>query len=375
MKQRYFAVLNSQSPNVGEMRIYGVIGSYWDDNTANDFVRSFKNLEKTCDRINVHINSPGGSVHEGLPICNLIKASTKEVHTYVDGIAYSMGAMIAISAKKGRVHMAKGSLLMLHSVSTLVYGNALDLRTEADVLDTYDDVLGDLISARTGESLENVKAEYLNHQDHFFSPKQALNEGLIDVIENYEATETPDNVRNMSVGQIAAWYDQNAQEPSDELVNKLANRLKPVLNQNLNNESMFGNKFSKMSALAKKAAGSITAQELEEANAQMVENGIEGVTMVLDSELETVQNENTSLKTDKENLLKDKKAFETSISEKDSEIKKLSDEIAALKGKPAAEAGKPSTDKDDVVNTGEQESGDEEFMTSVDRKAQQMNAK
>src|SRR5690606_34118792 len=228
MKQDFLAASNSGSADVGEMRIYGVIGSSCDGHTANDFVRAFKAVERTCSRINIDINSPGGSVHEGLPICNLIKGSNKEVHTYVDGIAYSMGAMIAISAKKGRVHMAKGSLLMLHSVSTLIYGNAQALREEADVLDTYDDVLGGLIAGRTGKTLDVVKSEYLNHTDHFFTPDKAKAEGLIDVIEDYEAEDMPDNVRNMSMGQVAAWYEGRMEEPSDTLMDKITNRLKSV---------------------------------------------------------------------------------------------------------------------------------------------------
>src|SRR5690606_27365480 len=113
----------------------------------------FNELEDIHDRINVHINSPGGSVWDMLPIFNAIKSSKKEVHTYVDGIAFSAGAMILLAAKKGNVHMAKGSLMMLHAVSTGRYGNARAFRREAETLDTYDEVLGQLIADRTGKSL------------------------------------------------------------------------------------------------------------------------------------------------------------------------------------------------------------------------------
>lgn len=369
MKQRYFAVLNSDNPNVGEMRIYGVIGGYWDDNTALAFVRAFKNLEKTCERINVHINSPGGSVHEGLPMCNVIKASTKDVHTYVDGIAYSMGAMIAISAKKGRVHMAKGSILMLHSVSTWMYGNAQDLRDEADILDTYDDVLGGLIAGRTGKSLEDVKSEYLNHTDHFFSPDKAKAEGLIDVIEDYDAEDMPDNVQQMSYGQVAAWYDQQLDEPSDTMLSKIVGRVKSALGGGkINQEDMFGNKFSKMARLAKMAAGTITAEDLVPVNEQIVENNIEGVTLVLDSELEAVQTENETLKTEKTNLEAEKATLESSVSAKDTEIANLKAEVANLKGKPAAAAGTPAKAKDETPDGGgPADEVVDEFETSVDR--------
>ena len=375
MRQKFFAVLNSDSADVGEMRIYGVIGDYWDDNTADDFVRAFKALERTCSRINIHINSPGGSVHDGLPICNMIKASKKEVHTYVDGIAYSMGAMIAISAKKGRVHMAKGSLLMLHSVSTWIYGNAQALREEADVLDTYDDVLGGLIAGRTGKTLDVVKSEYLNHTDHFFTPDKAKAEGLIDVIEDYEAEDMPDNVRNMSMGQVAAWYEGRMEEPSDTLMDKITNRLKSVFGGGkINQEDMFGNKFSKLTALAKVAVGAVTKEDVDAVNEQIVEAGVHGVTVVLDTELETVTNENTQLKTDKENLESEKKALEQKVSEKDAKITELEGKLAKAESKPAAEAGAPAKDGDELP-AGDGEVKEDEFITEFDREAQALFGK
>lgn len=369
MKQKFFAVLNSGSADVGEMRIYGVIGSYWDENTANDFVRAFKALERTCSRINIHINSPGGSVHEGLPICNIIKGSNKEVHTYVDGIAYSMGAMIAISAKKGRVHMAKGSLLMLHSVSTLIYGNSQKLRDEADILDTYDDVLGAMIAGRTGKTIDAVKSEYLNHTDHFFTPDKAKAEGLIDVIEDYEAEDIPENVQDMSHGQVAAWYEAQQEEPSETLINKLTNRLKTVFGgAKINQEDMFGNKFSKLSALAK-VVGAVTKEDVDAVNEQIVEAGVQGVTVVLDTELETVTNENDQLKADKQALESDKTALEQKVSEKDAKIAELESKLAKAEGKPAAEAGAPAKEGDNLPE-GDGSVKEDEFITDFDREAQ-----
>lgn len=366
MKQKYFAVMNSENPKVGEIKIYGIIGAWWEEaNTANAFVRAFNNLERTCDRINIHVNSPGGSVHEGLPIINAIKASKVDVHTYVDGIAYSMGAMITIAAKKGNVHMAKGSLLMLHSVSTGIYGNAQALRDEADVLDKYDDVLGALIESRTGKSLEDIKSNYLNHNDNYFTPAEALTDGLIDAVEDYDATDMPENVQNMSYGQIAAWYASN-EEPSEGMMSKIMSRLKTAFsNDKSNTEEMFGNKFSKLAAMAKVAVASITDEQLNEVNAQIAESGVEGLTVVKDSELESVSNELEGLKTAQATLETDKKNLETKVSEKDARITELENEVAALKGKPATPPANVITDKDDNPDAGDKKEVDD-FATSVD---------
>ena len=95
MRRNFFEVVNvGENSTIGELKIYGVIGDWWDGNTATDFVRAFQQMEREYDEIHIHINSPGGSVHEGLAIANAIKSSKKTVHTFVDGIAYSMAASI-----------------------------------------------------------------------------------------------------------------------------------------------------------------------------------------------------------------------------------------------------------------------------------------
>lgn len=368
MKQRYFAIVTSSKDNIGELKIYGVIGDWWDGNTSTDFLHAFKELEAKFDTIHIHINSPGGSVHEGLPIVNAIKASTKDVHTYVDGIAFSMGAMIAIAAKKKNAHMAKGSLLMLHSVSTYIYGNAQALRDEADVLDKYDDTLGSVIATRTGKNMDSVRSDYMNHKDNYFTPDEALAEGLIDSIEDYEAEETPSNVRNMTQTQIAAWYNERMQEPSESLMQKITGRLKAALGVNNNSNDMFGNKFSKLGALAKLAAASITAQQVDDVNAQIVENGIEGVTLVLDSELEEKVNLVTTLQTDKSALETKVSGLEKTVGEKDARIAELEKQVKDLGSKPAEQPVVPVTDKNDTPDGGKKEEV-EDFTTDYDREA------
>src|SRR5690606_36989061 len=147
--------------------------------------------EDKYDRINIYINSPGGSVMEGLPIFNAIKDSKKDVHVYVIGVAFSMAFMILLAAKKGNAHAFKGSLLMGHTVSTYEYGNAKKMRKTAEDLEKYDQVLISLIAGRTGKTDDEVKSLWMNHEDHYFTPNEALTEGFIDVIEEDEAEDMP----------------------------------------------------------------------------------------------------------------------------------------------------------------------------------------
>lgn len=354
MDKRYFEVVASGNSGVGKINIYGIISGWYDDVNAVDFLAAFNALEKTCHRINVHINSPGGSVYEGLPIANAIKASEVEVHTYVDGIAFSMGAIIAVSAPKGNVHMAKGSLLMLHSASSYAYGNAEELKKQAEDLGKFDDVLATFVEDRTGKTSDEVKTAYFDGVDHFYTAAEAKAEGLIDHIENYEAKDTPENVQNMSVSQVAAWYQ------------------KPKQIQNSDKNNMF-NKFNKLSALAKVAVADINATLLEEVNNQIQKEGVEGVTVVTDSYLESVSN----IEAEKEALetkVKDFEALETKVKDleaaaasKDSRIVALEKEVKDLGGKPASTPGAPAKEEDKIPSGDGKVEVEDNFETSVDR--------
>jgi len=373
MRRNFFEVVNvGKDSTVGKLKIYGIIGDWWEGNTANSFVRAFQDLEAKYDEIHIHINSPGGSVHEGLAIANAIKSSKKDVHTYVDGIAYSMAAIITVSAKKGNAHMAKGSLLMLHKASSVKRGNSQEFRDEADILDKYDDTLVSFVTSRTGQTIEEARKDYFNNKDNFFTSSEAMAAELIDSVETYEAEDMPDNVRNMTLNEVAAWYMDAEQEPSDSFMQRIMSKVKNALNPETNSENMF-NKYSKLSALAKVAAKDITIDQLEEVNNEIVKSGVEGVTVVTDSYLagvadyENIKSENDTLKTDKTNLQTKVTDLETKVTDKDNRIKELEDEVKALGKKPAGDAGSPESKGGDQLPSGDGGEGDkDEYRTSVE---------
>lgn len=351
MKKSYFEVVNSGTPNVGEIKIYGLISDWYDEVSALEFLSAFNTLEAICNRINIHINSPGGSVWEGLPIANAIKSSKIEVHTYVDGIAFSMAGIIALATKKGNVHMAKGSLLMLHSASSYGYGNAESFKKQAEDLEKYDTVLAGFVEDRLGIPLTDVQASYFNGEDHYFTPTEALDAGLIDHVETYESEETPENVRNMKLGQVAAWFQGKEQI-------------------HVNNNNMFNNKFSKLSDLAKVAVNDRTVEQFEEINNQIANSGVEGVTLVSDSFLSDQEQEILDLNQKVEDLSADHGA---KIHEKDQEINNLRAQITALENKPAGESGTPQSKGDDIpAGNGEGKKVEDEFQSPTDKWARKL---
>lgn len=272
MRKPFYSVVSNKADKAARINIYGVIGPDWwgEGNEAKGFIKELTTLENQYDRINIHINSPGGSIWDGLPIFNAIRASQKEIHTYVDGIAFSMGAIIALAGHT--VHAAKGSLLMLHNASGASWGNAKDLRLSADMLEKHDSVLCDLIADKTGNTREEVISKWMNYEDNFLTAQEALTAKLVDVVENYEADDMPDDAQNLSLHQLAAHYTERQEEPNPHLMTKIFNQVK----------NQFTNmKFTNVVALV--GVQNATEAQLAQANADLTAAGITSYTIVPES--------------------------------------------------------------------------------------------
>ncbi|MBE7178873.1 MAG: ATP-dependent Clp protease proteolytic subunit, partial [Mucilaginibacter polytrichastri] len=179
------------------------------------------------------------------------------------------GAMILLSGKT--VHAAKGSVTMLHNALTGVIGNSKAVRKVAGDLDIYDGVLGQLIADRTGKSLDDVKATWMNYEDNLMSAEQALADKLIDVVEDYEAEAVPENLSQMSPAAMADYFEQRpAAQFIANISAKITTQSQPTNTKD--NMNLFGSDFPKLNALAK--APSATETDVVEANAELKEKGV-----------------------------------------------------------------------------------------------------
>jgi ATP-dependent Clp protease, protease subunit len=229
----FFEVFNaSQETKTVDILIYGSIPNFdWDTyelkNDAEKFVREFKNLEKDYDRINIHINSPGGSIYHSIPIFNAIKASTKEVHTYNDGLAASAAGVLLLAGKK--IHSAKNAMLMIHRASGIAMGTAEKMRDTADMLEKYEGVLAQHFADISGKSKEDIISSYFNGKDHFLTAEEALAEGFIHSIESYESEDAPpENIKNMAFSEVMNLY--RPQERSESFLQKITNHIRSTFN-------------------------------------------------------------------------------------------------------------------------------------------------
>lgn len=168
-----------------ELYFYDVIGpSYWGYIGSDEVIDALAKLEG--QKVVARINSPGGSVDEGIAIYNALRRHKAGVEVVIDSLAASIASVIAMAGDT--VTMANGSRMMIHEPWTFAMGNSRELRKQADVLDTYSDAIMDTYTKKTKRKAEDIKP--MLAEETWMSAKQAVENGFADYIEG-EATEPP----------------------------------------------------------------------------------------------------------------------------------------------------------------------------------------
>jgi len=101
---------------------------------ASEFVKALNEI--TAKTINLHINSPGGNVFDGVTIYNALRDHKATVKVKIDGLAASIASVIAMAGDT--VDIAKNAMMMIHRAWTIAAGNANEMRKTADVLEKID---------------------------------------------------------------------------------------------------------------------------------------------------------------------------------------------------------------------------------------------
>src|SRR5690606_25494897 len=126
--------IEAKADDRAEILIYDEIGADpWTGTGigADDFVRELRAIK--APRIDVRINSVGGSVFEGNAIYNALARHPAHVDVYIDGIAASIASVIAMAGDK--IYIAANAHVMIHNPHGVVWGEAGDMRRMADTLD------------------------------------------------------------------------------------------------------------------------------------------------------------------------------------------------------------------------------------------------
>lgn len=244
-----------------------------------DFANEMEYLQDKCKKINVRINSSGGSVIDGYSIVSSILNSKVPVHCYIDGLAASMAANIAVSGKK--CYMAAYGLFMIHEAKG----------SDPLIASYFSSTINTLLAARTNKSMDEIAV--MMKAETWMNAEECLSQGIIDeIVTSNKPVKKP--ATTASVEEMYAIYN--------EIITKPINNMKQI------NASL---------KLAENAT------ELEVVNAIASK----------DAELVNVKNENTALKAElaaievaKKDALKTKA---TNLANKAFEDKKITEEEKA----------------------------------------------
>lgn len=159
----------------GEVYIYDEIGAF--GVTAKSFIDELKSL-KDVTNINLRINSPGGSVIDGIAIYNAVKSHPAKVNGYIDSVALSMGSVIAMAADY--LYMPTNSLMMIHNPMGAAFGESKDLLKTVEVMDKMKNSIILSYMGKTGLSEEKLSS--MMDDETWMSADEALELGFIDEV-------------------------------------------------------------------------------------------------------------------------------------------------------------------------------------------------
>lgn len=159
------------SPKVAEVHVYDSIGLW--GVTAKEFATDLKALGP-LNKINLHINSPGGDVFDGTAMYNTLRQNGAEIETFIEGVAASMGSVIALAGDK--VNIAENAYFMIHNPATVAFGDEHAMERAKNLLAKVKETMLNLYSAHSGLSREEVAQ--LMDDETWYSGQEAVDAGF-----------------------------------------------------------------------------------------------------------------------------------------------------------------------------------------------------
>ena len=182
--------LNALSKGRVEILLYDEIGGW--GISAQQFARDLKGLGD-IGQIDLRIHSPGGDVFEGMAIYNLLRSHPANVDVYIDGLAASMGSVVAMAGNT--IYMPENAMMMVHKPWGIQGGDADDMRRYAELLDKVEGSLVMAYVAKTGKTEDEIKS--LLKGETWMTGREAVEAGFADQLTEPLAAAAQLNSKRM----------------------------------------------------------------------------------------------------------------------------------------------------------------------------------
>lgn len=185
----------NESEGTLELFMYGTVG-------YSVYLNGIKYAlgETVGEEINVHINSYGGDLFEGIAIKNFLLNRPEKVNVYIDGIAASAASVIAMAGD--HIIMPSDAQMMIHNPWTYTMGNAKELRKTADDLDKAQTSLEKSYMNRFKGTEDELKT--LLDEETYLTADEAVLFGLADTIDGQTKADDEPNAKAALVKKFAA---------------------------------------------------------------------------------------------------------------------------------------------------------------------------
>jgi ATP-dependent Clp protease protease subunit len=156
------------------------MGDEIDTHMANVIIAQILLLEAEDPEkdIIIYINSPGGSVIDGLAIYDAMKLSRAPISTICIGQAASMASVLLLAGSKGKRYAVKNARIMIHQGSGGTEGQATDIEIYTKELLRLEHLINEIMSEHTGQSIANLVKDQM--RDNYMSAQEALDYGIVD---------------------------------------------------------------------------------------------------------------------------------------------------------------------------------------------------
>jgi ATP-dependent protease ClpP protease subunit len=175
-----FRVVNAATP---KLYVNGLIGGL--DSDAADFVQAVHGL--AAKAVDVHINSPGGFVYDGVAMYEALKASPATVNVHIDGLAASAASFLSQAGDS--IEISSAGRMMIHDAQGIGMGSPADMREYADLLDAVSNDIAGIYAGRAGGKPAAWRTAM--SATTWYSAQQAVDAKLVDRVTG--SNNGPDN--------------------------------------------------------------------------------------------------------------------------------------------------------------------------------------
>lgn len=158
------------------------LGTQVDETSANLIVAQllFLQAEDAKKDIFFYINSPGGTIYDGMAIYDTMQYVTNDVQTVGIGSQMSMGSFLLSSGTKGKRFLLPNSTVMIHQPSSGTRGKVTDQENDLKEAIRLKKLMEKIMATNTGQTMEQVHTDW--ERDRYLSAPEAVKYGIVDAI-------------------------------------------------------------------------------------------------------------------------------------------------------------------------------------------------